>query len=123
MGAIKSALTRSYVGVFASAGLQTLYSDIVPPDQIWCVQRLAFEGNLATSGGNTRARYYADRSGVRQPLAEQDAPVADTLYWDADPFWLCPGDKLALEWDQGQASTTLKMHLRGYWTEAKEGIV
>lgn len=118
MGAIKRALDQPYVGLFASAALVTLYSDTVPADEVWCIQRLSFEGNKATSGGNTRARYYADRSGARTPIGEQDAPAADTLYWDKDPFWLRPGERLALEWDQAQASTTLKMYLRGYIQDA-----
>lgn len=118
MSAIKRALDQPYVELIASAGLATLYSATVPPDEVWCIQRFSFEGNLATASGNTRARYYADRSGARTPLGEQDAPVADTLYWDKDPFWLRPGERLALEWDQAQASTTLKMWIRGYVQDA-----
>ena len=123
MMALKRALDLPYVGKFSSAGLASLRSDIVPPDELWCIQHFSFEGDLATSGGNTRARYYADRDGVKTPLGEQDAPSADTLYWDRDIFWLYPGDKLLLEWDQAQAATTLKMWLRGYRVDAKEGVV
>lgn len=121
MSAIKSALSQYYELITAAAGLATLYSDTVPADEIWCIQWLAFEGNLATSGGNTRARYYADRFGVKTYLGEQSPPAADKLYWDTDGIYLHPGERLALEWDQAQNATTLKMWLRGYVKDSQVG--
>jgi len=85
----------------------------VPEGQTWHITRLAFEGNLATSGGNTRARYYIDGHGDKLYLGEQNNPVANVLYWDPDPIDLVQGEFLVLEWDQAQASTTLNLYLIG----------
>ena len=121
--AIKNALRLRARKVFASAGLQTLLSEYVDYHKIYCIQQVAWEINLATSGGNTRCRLYIQGHGYKHFLAEQDAPAADTLYWYKEPVWLIPRERLALDIDQGQASTTAEMNITGYWTEFKEGIV
>ena len=121
--AIKNALRLRPRKLFASAGLQTLYSDYVERGQIYCFQQVAWEIDKATSGGNTRCRLYIEGHGYKHYLAGQDAPSADTLYWYKEPAWLIPGERLALDIDQGQASTTAEMDITGYWTEFKEGIV
>ncbi len=98
---------------FADAALATLYSNEVPPGQIWHIERWAYEGDKITSGGNTRARMYVDGHGAKMYVDEQDAPAADTLYKGVDPLTLWPGERLALEWDQAQAATILQMYLHG----------
>jgi len=108
---------------FALAALQTLLSEPVESDKIYCIQQVAWEIDKATAGGNTRGRLYIEGSGYKHYLAEQDTPVADTLYWYKEPVWLIPRERLALDIDQGQAATTAEMHIAGYWTEQKEGIV
>ncbi len=108
---------------FASAGLATVYSDIVPPDQLWCIQLLSVEGSSVTSGGNTRCRAYIDGHGYKHWLAEQDGPSAATLYWRAEPFWMVPGERLVVEWDEAQAGAVIEVQAMGYYTEAGEGIV
>lgn len=119
----KYALRLREKKTFASAGLATVYSDTVPPDQLWCIQLLSVEGNLTTSGGNTRARVYIDGHGYKHYVAEQDGPSADTLYWRAEPFWMIPGERIAVEWDQAQAATTVELLAMGYFVEAEEGVV
>jgi len=121
--AIKNALRLRSRKVFASAALQTLYSDYVESGQIYCFQQVAWEIDKATSEGNTRCRLYIEGHGYKHFLAGQDAPTADTLYWYKEPVWLIPRERLALEIDQGQDSTTAEMDITGYWTELKEGIV
>lgn len=98
---------------FADAGLATLYSERVPEGQIWRIERWAYEADKATSGGNTRARVYVDGHGAKMYASEQDAPAADTLYWNDEPITLWPGERLALEWDQAQAATVVQMYLHG----------
>jgi len=121
--AIKNALRLRAKKVFAAAGLQTLLSEYVESGKIYCVQQVAWEINLATSGGNTRCRLYIEGHGYKHYLAEQDAPTADKLYWYKEPVWLVPRERLALDIDQAQASTTAEMNMTGYWTELKGGIV
>ena len=121
--ALKRALRLRLKGTYTAAGLATLYSDFIPEGQLWCIQRLVVEGNLATSGGNTRCRVLIDGHGYKHHLAEQDAPSADTLYWIQDPFWLVPRERIAIEWDQAQANTTLEAFGTGYWVPEAEGMM
>lgn len=123
MGAKKNPLRVRGIGTFLAAGLATLPAEQVPPDTIWCVQRLTFEGSMVTALGNLRARVYIAGHGYNLYLAEQLAPAANVLYWMTDDFWLIPGERVCLEWDQAQAGTVLQMHLIGYWHDLKEGIV
>lgn len=120
--AIKNALRIRARQLFAAAALQTLYSDYVEQGKIYCIQQVAWEIDLATSGGNTRVRLYIDGHGYRHNIEEQDTPTADELYTYNDPIWLIPGERLAIDIDQAQANTTAEMCLTGYWTELKEGI-
>lgn len=121
--AIKNALRERAKDKFSSAGLQTLYSTMVEHDKIHCIQQVAWEINKTTSSGNTRVRLFIDGHGYNHYLEEQGTPTADTLYTYDIPVWLIPGERLAIEIDQGQADTTAEMHLTGYSTEFKEGIV
>ena len=118
----KNALRLRAKKTFSSAGLQTLYVELVEHDKIYCFQQIVWEIDKTTSGGNTRCRLYISGHGYKHDLEEQDAPAANTLYTYDTPVWLIPGERLALEIDQGQASTTAQMEILGYWTEQKEGI-
>jgi len=119
----KNALRLRYKEVFTSAALQTLKSEPVEFDMIYCIQQVAWEIDKATSGGNTRCRLYIEGHGYKHNLAEQDGPTAAALYTYTKVVYLTPGERLSLDIDQAQASTTAEMHLTGYWTEQKEGIV
>jgi hypothetical protein len=104
--------------VFASAGLQTLYGDKVSGKQVWCLESVAWEISKATSGGNTRCRLYIDRgSGDKHYLDETLVPVATWLYTWSGSVSLYEGERIALEIDQGQASTEAKMDVTGYIEE------
>jgi len=122
MGSKKYPLRLREKKTFASAGLATVYSDIVPPGQLWCIQRLSVEGSSTTSGGNTRCRVYISGHGYEHYLVEQDAPAASTLYWTEQPFWMIPGERLAATWDQAQASATVELQAMGYSIESDGGI-
>ena len=119
----KYALRLREKKTFASAGLATVYSDIVPLDQLWCIQLLSVEEDKTTLLGNTRCRVYIEGHGYEHWLAEQDGPAAATLYWRAEPFWVIPGERIAVDWDNAQAATTVEMQAMGYWTEVEEGVV
>ena len=123
MGVKKNPLRVRAVGNFPAAGLATLSAEQVPHDTIWCIQRLTFEGSLATALGNTRARVYIAGHGYNLYLAEQVNPAANNLYWMIENYWLIPGERVCLEWDQAQAGTVLQMHLIGYWHDLQEGII
>lgn len=121
--AIKNALRERAKKKFSSAELQTLYSERVEHDKIYCVQQVAWEIDLTTSGGKDRVRLFIAGHGYNHYLEEQASPTATRLYTYSEPVWLIPGERLAIEIDEGQANTTAEMHLTGYWTEFKEGIV
>lgn len=105
--------------VISGAGVQRFNTPQVRDGQVWGVQRFTWETNKATSGGNTRARVYIERSGIFFPIAEQDAPAADTLYSIVDPFYMVEGERLVVELDQGQATTTVESHIIGFEEQAK----
>lgn len=106
--------------LFASAGLQTLLTGKVPGGFIWCLESIAWEISLATSGGNTRCRLFIDRgAGEKHFINEQLVPVANWLYTHDDNVYLYPGEQLALEIDEGQAATIAKMIITGYREEVK----
>ena len=121
--ATKNALRLRVNKTVSSAGLQTLSSDMVETGKIYCIQQVSWEVSKATSGGNTRCRLYIEGHGYKHNIEEQDAPAADTLYTYAEPLWLIPNERLALDIDEAQASTIAEMCLTGYWTEFREGIV
>lgn len=111
---IKNALRLRYPKTFSSAALQTLESVRVESGWCWVVEHVAWEINKATSGGNTRCRLYIKGHGYKHDIVEQDAPVADTLYTWSKNEHLFPGESLALDIDQAQASTLAQMEISGY---------
>ena len=120
--AIKRAIRWANQATNSEAGLAYLYSEWARERELVCIQRLAWEINKATSGGNTRVRVYIDRAGVRWPIDEQAGPTASALYTLVDPFWLVPGERICLEIDEAQASTLAKMWAMGYFTDFPEGF-
>jgi len=118
--AIKNALRLRKTAVTTSAALFTLYSDRVESGRVECYQQLAWEINLATSGGNTRARLYIEGHGYKHHIEEQQSPAADNLYTYSDPLYLYEGERLALEIDQAQNATTVKLFGTGYFQEKGE---
>ena len=113
----KNALRLHYTDKKSGAGLQTLMSDIVPAHELWCIQRYAYEGSAATSGGNTRARTYVEGHGYKHYVSEKDGPSLATLYWDPDSIWLHEGERLAQEWDQAADGNVLDLYVNGYREE------
>ena len=116
----KNALREVLDTLIASAGVATVYGDHVKPGWLHCIEHISWEINLATSSGNTRCRLFIDRGGARDYLEEQAAPAANNLYTYNEKQWLGEGERVGLEIDQAQASTTLKGLIRGYRQEAKE---
>jgi hypothetical protein len=120
--AIKRAIRWIVEATISSAGLGTLYTERVREKELVCVQRLSCEINKAVSGGNTRIRIYIDRDGVRFPIYEDVTAAADTLFSIMDAFWLIPGERIALEVDQAQASTIARLWAIGYFQDVADGI-
>ena len=121
--AIKNALRLTAKKLFDGGALDTLYSEKVKDGRIYCIQQVAWEIDVATSGGNTRCRLYIEGHGYKHYISEQDGPTAGTLYEYKIPLWLIPGERLALDIDNTGTSTTAEMHLTGYWIKFEEGIV
>ena len=84
---------------------------------------MAWEIDKALTNGNTRVRLFIAGHGYNHYLEEQDNPTVGTLYTYSEPVWLIPGERLAIEIDEGEADTTAEMHLTGYWTKFEGGIV
>lgn len=118
----KEALRIRILETAVAAGLYSLRSPIVDRGQIWCIQRATFETDTVTLLGNTRFRVYIFGHGYKHYLGEQNAPVADTLYWMRESVWLIPGERLICEFDWAQATAIMEMILTGYWSAFEEGI-
>ena len=118
--AIKNALRIRLKRITTSAALFTLASDAVLPGEVWCLQKVAWEIDKVTSGGNTRCRLYVDTAGYKDNLEEQQSPAADNLYTYAEQTYLYPGERLDLDVDQAQNATTVELNARGYTQSMKE---
>lgn len=118
---VKTGIRVKAEKTIASAGLDSLRSERVPYDVIWCVQNTAWEISKATSGGNTRCRLYIEGPGWKHYIEEQQSPAADNLYTYSYPIWLHPLERLCVEIDQAQASTIAKLYMTGYREELKGG--
>ncbi|KKN29000.1 hypothetical protein LCGC14_0848660 [marine sediment metagenome] len=119
--AIKKALRLRKTGVSTSAALFTLYSNRVESGRAECFQQLAWEIDKVTSGGNTRVRLYIEGHGYKHFIEEQDIPAASTLYTYSKPLYLYESERLALEIDQAQTATAVKLFGTGYWQSIWEG--
>lgn len=116
----KDAIRLRVKQTFSAAALQTLYSKRVEPGMIYCLEQIAWEIDKATVGGNTRCRLFIDGHGYRHFIDEQLNPAADWLYTHFEKPYLYPGERLALDIDRAQASTTAELHATGYWEAIKE---
>lgn len=110
------------VETVSSAGEAEIALEKVERGFIYCYQRISWEISSATSGGNTRCRLLIKGVGYDLPLAEQDVPVANVLYWFEIPTWLREQEYIALEIDQAQASCVAKVHGIGYYVKSEEGV-
>ena len=119
----KMALREREVATVNSGAVGRVRLPQIHPIKIYCYQRISWEISLATALGNTRCRLVIEGHGYDLPIAEQQAPVANTLYWIHDPVWLYTDERLTLLIDQPQDSTVVNLHGIGYWVEEKEGIV
>jgi hypothetical protein len=118
----KMALRDRLEELFSSAALVTLSAKAIPPGKVHCVQHVSWEINKALGGGNYRARLYIDGHGYKHQLCEQNTPQANISYTFDDEIWLIEGEQLALDLDQVAASTTVKLHLTGFWQNELEGV-
>ena len=121
--AIKNALRERETGIINSGAVRRLRLRIVPALKINCYQRISWEISLATVGGNTRCRLVIEGHGYDLPIAEQQTPVATTLYWIHDPVWLHATERIALLIDEPDDDTVVDLHGIGYWVEEKEGVI
>jgi hypothetical protein len=119
----KSPLRDRKAELIASAGVARVRLERTEPDKLVCYQRISWEIDKATSGGNTRCRLVIEGRGYDLPIAEQSVPTAGVLYWYEESVWLVPGEKICLIVDQAQASTNADLHGIGYWRERDEGVV
>lgn len=116
----KDALRLRATATFASAALQTLYTDFVEPGMIGCLEQIAWQFDTALSGGNDRARLYIDGHGYKHQLAQASSPTEGKIYTYTKKPYLYPGERLALELDQGDSDNIAEMNITGYWEAIKE---
>ncbi len=104
-----------------AAGKYRLLSDPVDPGEVWCLQHVTWEVDLAMSGGNDRVRLAIVTGGYDSTIEEQKTPTANVIYTYQYPEWLYEGERLLLELDQAQTATTVQLHARGYRSDIGDG--
>ena len=108
----ETVLTKS-----ASSGSNDVAMERVSPGWLFCLQRIAAENQ--TSPG-TDLRFLVAGGGEEVLLAEQDTPLAATLYWITDPAYLSEGRYLIARFTGCTASDLLKVYVTGWKQKSPE---
>lgn len=95
----------------ATAGSNDVEMERVPSGWLYCLQRIATENQ--TSPG-TDIRLMMAGGGEEVLVAEQDTPLADTLYWITDPVYIGEGKFLIARFSGCTASDLLKCYIMGW---------
>jgi len=118
----KSAFRDRVTKVISSAGLGIVRSEPVERDKVYCWQQIVWQINKVLADGDSRVRLYLEGHGYKHYLEGWKPVDADTLYSYNEDVWLVPGESIALELSNNQATTTVGINMTGYWTDRSEGI-
>lgn len=103
----------------AQAGLNELASSVVQPGLLFCVQRLSVENETSSY---TSFRVIKAGGGMEIPVIEQQNPLAATLYWYDEPFYLVPGQRLVFRLAGCTAGDRLVATFSGWWARVGPGL-
>lgn len=96
----------------AQAGLNELASSVVQPGLLFCVQRLTVENETSSYAS---FRVLKAGGGMEIPVIEQQNPLAGTLYWYDEPFYLVPTQRLVFRLAGCTAGDRLVATFSGWW--------
>jgi len=95
----------------AAAGSNDVRMARVDAGWLYCLQRIAVENQTSVS---TDVRLLVAGGGEEVLIAEQDTPLAATLYWIADPAYISEGRYLLARFSGCTAGDLLKVYLTGW---------
>jgi hypothetical protein len=102
----------------ANATLDTIEFDPVRAKRMQVIERIAVENETTAF---TDFRVYIAGLGEKLYLLEQDAPAADTLYWDDQPIYIPEGRWLAVDFYGTTLADDLAVHINGFEVLQPEG--
>jgi len=91
-------------------------SQIVPHDEIWCLQGIAYENETGARG---TFRRYIEGHGYDHHLVEHQCPGAGELISVERPLYLIPGERLTIRQTGCSASDVVALYADGYKTHSK----
>lgn len=89
---------------------------VVPSDEIWCLQGIAYENETGARG---TMRRLIEGHGYEHFLAEQTSPGAGELIFTDKIVYLLPGERLAIRQASCTADDVLALYIHGYKTFSK----
>ena len=96
--------------VSAGAASEDIDTEAVPRGEVWKITNFAFE-DITTAV--TEARVGIARGRSFQPLVEQDAPVAATLYWTNWEYYLGEGEVIRLRVTGPTTGDQIELYVNG----------
>lgn len=91
-------------------------SETVPPDEIWCLQGIAFENETGARG---TFRRYIEGHGYNHYVAEHQSPGAAELIFTDKILYLLPGERLVIRQASCTANDILALYAHGYKVHSK----
>ena len=88
-----------------------VYSQRVPPGEIWCLQNIAYENETGARG---TFRRFIDGHGYEHYVAELQGPGAAELIHTNDILYLLPGERLGIRQATCTANDILSLYAHGY---------
>lgn len=95
----------------ASVGSNDIATDRVKPGWLWCVQRITAENQTSPF---TDLRLLVAGGGEELLVAEQDTPLAATIYWISEPVYITEHRYLIARFTGCTASDLLKLYITGW---------
>ena len=104
------------IKVVVTTDYEYVKSDIVPHDEIWCLQGIAYENETGARG---TFRRYIEGHGYNHYIAEHQSPGAAELVFTDQILYLLPGERLVIRQASCTASDVLALYGHGYKVHSK----
>lgn len=101
---------------YSSGTYAYVKSSIVPTDEIWCLQGIAYENETGARG---TFRRYIEGHGYNHYLGEHQSPGAAELIFTDELIYLLPGERLTIQQASPTASDVLSLYAHGYKLHSK----
>lgn len=107
----KMPIDLPYTGTATGGTYDYVESDVVPPGEIWCVQRHSFENETGARG---TARGFIGTKDNPRWIWEEPSLAADELAWDDRPVYITEGNRIGVRQASCTSGDKLKLYIFGY---------